>query len=385
MIKRMLLAVLIGGFSLAAAPLIGCGPADPPAEDDNQDDDDDDDNGDNGDDECELNTDCDDGEECVDNECVPDGNGGNGDDECEGDGDCADHEACDGGECVFDGECQEDDGCASDEVCSDYECVAIEFNCEVDDEFYGQIEEHGAEATTDPLEESAGLAAVEQAFDDAWDAEGDDYDPDDDDAHIIDVEIEGDDAEIEGAMITAAGFPEDEMVVFTDADAAVKFDRSFEEEGSVPVPDDVDPDEWPKVGTVVNFTIEEAQIYNADPTLHAVTDVEVVDEEVPVPYTELGADEADVDEDFNHNIRTVAQLQNASWNCGLNCFEAVYGENGEHETVFRTPGDSSEPGDCVTFIGPASFFPPVYSEERGFQLNGENFDWFKTDFDTVIE
>jgi Cys-rich repeat protein len=67
--------------------------------------------------ECNENLDCDAGDICVDNECVP------APPECVADGDCAAGEVCDAGECVPGGGCQVDGDCASNEVCDAGECV----------------------------------------------------------------------------------------------------------------------------------------------------------------------------------------------------------------------------------------------------------------------
>ena len=67
--------------------------------------------------ECNVDDDCDAGEVCVDNACVPDV-------ECNVDDDCDAGEVCVDNACVPDVECNVDDDCDAGDICVDNECVS---------------------------------------------------------------------------------------------------------------------------------------------------------------------------------------------------------------------------------------------------------------------
>ncbi|GJM24131.1 MAG: hypothetical protein DHS20C16_05460 [Phycisphaerae bacterium] len=68
---------------------------------------------------CTADSDCADGEQCVNGECVADSG-------CTSDDDCGDGEQCVDGECVAASACTSDDDCAEGEECTDGECVPAE-------------------------------------------------------------------------------------------------------------------------------------------------------------------------------------------------------------------------------------------------------------------
>ena len=340
MTKRTLLAVLIGGFSLVAAPLMGCGD-DPVDDNENQEqnDDNDNDNGDNDNDNDNNNND-------------------NGDDGCSIDPDCeGDDEICDQdtGQCVT-VECQQDEDCDGDATCEDNVCEAFEYDCEVDEDFWGQlgtdVDNAGGNPTTDAFTESAGIGDVVAYLE----GELDDYSPEEiDDGRPL--SFEPDEAiEIDSATVTAVEYISDAWFWIGDADAGMY----------VRLPEGSNVDETPTVGDHVSFSVDEVGTFGGDPQIQELSGWTIESSDNDVHYVELGDDELDRDEHFARIARVGGLLTDNQWECGSNnCFEMRYGNDGQYTATFQTPSDFDDPGECLTFVGPISVFPGIYSEGAG--------------------
>ncbi len=338
MTKRTVLAAMIGILSLAMGPVLGCS-EDDPSENDNQNQ--------------NTNQQEDVGTEDVNGNGDPDVNGENGDPDVNGNGDPD----------VNGDECQGNLDCEDHEVCDDGECVDAPYDCELQDWYFGQIGDHdqdsvpgsGGSATTEAFEESTGLQDVLDAIED----ELEEYTSDEISEDVLDIEFD-EPIEVEDATVTAVGYILDAFYWFGDADTGLYF-RAEEGDG---VPEEA------RVGDLVSFTVEGATVFRGTPQVSQYSDWTVGESDQEVSYIELGDDELDIDAHYNRIVRVGGQLIGNSFDCGsYNCFNMVYGSEGQHETVFRSASDFDEPGECITFIGPITSFPGVYTEDPGAQVS----------------
>ncbi len=391
--KTKLAVAIFSGLILAVTPLVGCGETDDPVGN----------NGNGNGEECESDSDCSGDEVCEDNKCVePDDNGV----ECQDDSDCSGDEVCEDNECVDpngggdDPECESDTDCPGDQICEgegeDAECVdpPFEFDCEVNQTFYGQIgydedtDHSGGEPTTTPFDTDAGLgdllAAIEAEIDGPIDGAEDevclatqekrDYE-DDGEMPYEDCTELSEPVEIRGATVTAV-----EFIGFWVQDSEAAF-YVFNSNNNQHISIDN-----PNVGQKVNFDVEIAGTYFGDTQITGLSNWDVEEDDADVFYHEIAEGPITNDEHYNQIVRFAGQLgtgENDQWDCGSHfgneqvCYNMYYGTDGDHEVTFRTSKEHSiwEQGDCITYVGPVQSFPGYYSENGEPQIQETEWDW----------
>lgn len=234
----------------------------------------------------------------------------------------------------------------------------VPFTCELDPDFYGQINnsgvEHGGGAPTmDALTTDAGIQAALAAFTAMEDM-----------TQTVDLQISG-------ATVTAVGdFGADTSNFWIqDANGAMQVFLGFDNPTSEPV----------AVGDKISFKITEMGNFSGHPQIQALTDLSSDETGTAVPYLERTG-VAFEESDYNKIVRVSGTVVGGGEACGgsSKCWQIDTGNGNMVE--LRTRSEFVEIGGCLTnYVGPLGSFPGPYNDTDApvkWQLNAATFDWF---------
>jgi hypothetical protein len=258
------------------------------------------------------------------------------------------------------------------------QCIPEFSPCDADPEFFGQIgeglevEHSGGTPGSQPFEHHSGIRSVFAALNDlasqgelARDANG----------FLEEVLLEPP-VTISGAIITSTSFGDTARDRFWLGDVY----------GGLYVrrPHDPEVDAEPtqvRVGQEISMTVTRIGFFNDNPQVVAFTGFELLSEgnsvHVIEPDGELSID------DYGRIVKVSGTLRPDPWECGISrCWFMSYGEDHEFTTTYRTTSQFQDSGDCITYVGPISAYPGMYSEAlREAQLDVINFDWARRSLD----
>lgn len=221
--------------------------------------------------------------------------------------------------------------------------------CELIADFYGQI----SQPTTEPYTRDAGLVNVAAAIP---------FDSYHGDEIALDVRLQ-----VRGAIVTAIGFPP--RLVFIE-DAHIRLALFLEG----------DPDRF-EVGQIIDFDVTAVQVFNNQPQITGVANLEIVSEGNAVPYSERTGQEIHPIDDYLRMVRVAGTLSNER-ECGggFRCHDLTHIGSPIIDEIRLHVDSLIADGACVTFVGPVHTFPGRWrpgadGSNTSVQLLVNQFDW----------
>lgn len=250
--------------------------------------------------------------------------------------------------------------------------------CSPTDDFTGQIgggepNGGGQPDKNGSLSTDANLQAVKQRIEDRKDTSG---------IQKLDSPIT-----VDGATITAVGFPSDTQFFVQDANTALEIylsnpNQSSDSNGSDgedTAPPFIEQNLPLKVGSKVKFEVTHIQNFEGTPQISWLGSFTVQSEDNSVPFAAKTGEEIAMD-DYAKMVRVVGKL-GAGTSCGGNslCYPLKHGPNSDKSVTFRSNCNSVsacekgplEEGDCVAFVGPVSSHPGPLGAPGGDSSNGD--------------
>lgn len=238
--------------------------------------------------------------------------------------------------------------------------------CEVIENFYGQIGGTGDADGGAPTMEALDFDANLQAVYDAVPTTQDDSETEDvDEGRADDLSIQ-----VTGALVTAtyantANFRSGDVRFFLqDQNTALRVYLDQGEQQTTPI----------KVGQRLSFTVTSTRNFGGTPQIAKISDLVVDEEGANVPYTEATGTDLTI-EQFDRIVRVFGTIESDNGECGggNKCYTFNHGDK---TTTLRSRSEFLSVGGCYTYVGPVGAFPgPLATGDKTIQLDSINFNW----------
>lgn len=238
--------------------------------------------------------------------------------------------------------------------------------CEVIENFYGQIGGTGDADGGAPTMEALDFDANLQAVYDAVPTTQDDSETEDvDEGRADDLSIQ-----VTGALVTAtyantANFRSGDVRFFLqDQNTALRVYLDQGEQQTTPI----------KVGQRLSFTVTSTRNFGGTPQIAKISDLVVDEEGANVPYTEATGTDLTI-EQFDRIVRVFGTIESDNGECGggNKCYTFNHGDK---TTTLRSKSQHLSVGGCYTYVGPVGAFPgPLATGDKTIQLDSINFNW----------